>query len=109
MIDLIEELNKKKRQLDASISQLKINGSAFAEAEKKYKILLRQETLKLRDEGMAIGLIDKVIYGEPKIAEARFQRDVAKVVYEANQEFINVTKLEMKLIESRINREWGSQ
>lgn len=106
-MNLYEELRIKIEQLDTSVKKLRINGTKYAETEKNYKILLRQECLKLRDEGMAIGMIDKVCYGIPSVAEARFQRDIAKTVYEANQDAINAIKLEMRLIESQINREYG--
>lgn len=108
MTDLYEELQTKTRQLDASIKQLRKNGTERAEAERDYKVLLRKESLRLRDEGMAIGMIDKVCYGIPEVAEARFRRDVADVVYTANQEAINALKLQMRLIESQIQREWGA-
>ena len=107
MTDLYDELQAKTRQLDASIKQLRKNGTEYAEAERDYKVLLRTEALKLRDEGMAIGMIDKVIYGIPSVAEMRFKRDIAEVVYKANQEAINSIKLQMRLIENQIQREWG--
>ena len=73
-----------------------------------YKILLRQECLKLRDEGMAIGMIDKTCYGIPSVAEARYRRDIAEAIYRANQEAINSIKLEIRIIESQLQREWGN-
>lgn len=107
-MDLYIELQQKTAQLDMSIKVLKQNGTALAEAEKNYKVLLRSECLKLRDEGMAVGMIDKVCYGIPSVAEARFKRDVAESVYKANQEAINSLKLQMRLIESQLQREWGN-
>ena len=106
-MELYQELITKTRQLEASIRQLRQNGTAYAQAEMEYKMLLRQECLKLRDEGMAIGMIDKTCYGIPVVAEARFKRDVAETVYKANQEAINSIKLQLRLIESQISREWG--
>ena len=106
-MDLYVELQAKTRQLEASIRQLRQNGTAYAQAEMEYKMLLRQECLKLRDEGMAIGMIDKTCYGIPAVAEARFKRDVAETVYKANQEAINSVKLQLRLIENQISREWG--
>ena len=106
-MELYAELQAKTRQLEASIRQLRQNGTAYAQAEREYKILLRQECLRLRDEGMAIGMIDKTCYGIPTVAEARFKRDVAETVYKANQEAINSVKLQLRLIESQISREWG--
>lgn len=109
MDNLYQERLVKQRQLDASVRMLRQTGRSYAEAERDYKILLRQECLKLRDEGMAIGMIDKTCYGIPAVAEARFKRDVAESVYRANQEAINTYKLELRLIEAQISREWGQQ
>lgn len=107
-MDLYEELQRKIRQLEYSIKQLRKSGTDYAQAEKDYKILLRLECLKLRDEGMAIGMIDKTCYGIPAVAEARLKRDVAEAVYKANQEAINSIKLQLRLIEGQINREWSN-
>ena len=108
MNDLYAELKAKKKQLAESINELSKNGTEYAKAERDYKILLRTECLKLRDDGMAIGMIDKVCYGIPSVAAARFRRDVADAVYHANIEAINALKLELRLIESQINREWNT-
>ena len=105
--DLYSELQQKTRQLDISIRGLRGSGTEYAKAEKEYKILLRTECLKLRDEGMAVTLIDKICYGIPSVAEARFKRDVAETIYKANLEAINSIKLQMRLIEAQLEREWG--
>ena len=107
-MELYNELQSKTQQLDVSIKQLRKNGTEYAQAEKDYKVLLRQECLKLRDEGMAIGMIDKTCYGIPSVAEARFRRDVAEAVYKANLEAINSIKLQMRLLENQLQREWGN-
>lgn len=107
-MDLYQELQDKIRQLEVSLKELRKSGTNYAQAEKDYKILLRQECLKLRDDGMAIGMIDKTCYGLPSVAEARFKRDVADTVYRANLEAINSIKLQMRLIENQLSREWSS-
>ena len=107
-MDLYNELQSKTRQLEMSIKQLRKTGTEYAEAERDYKILLRTECLKLRDDGMAIGMIDKTCYGIPSVAEARFKRDVAEAVYKANLEAINSIKLQMRLIEAQLSREWST-
>lgn len=105
-MNLLDELQAKIKQLELSVKELRTSGTNYAKAERDYKILLRTECLKLRDEGMAIGMIDKTCYGLPSVAEARFQRDVNKTIYEANIEAINSLKLQMRLLEAQINREW---
>ena len=107
-MDLFNELQSKTKQLEVSIKELRNSGTNYAQAEKDYKVLLRTECLKLRDEGMAIGMIDKTCFGIPCVAEARFKRDVAEAVYKANLEAINSIKLQMRLIESQLQREYGN-
>lgn len=107
-MDLIDDLQTKNVQLEQALRTLRTNGIALAEAEKNYKEAVSKEALRLKDEGMAVTLIDKVLYGLPSISTLRFQRDCASVVYEANQEAINVKKLQIRLIEAQISREWGN-
>jgi hypothetical protein len=107
MSDLINDVQQKIKELETSVRALRKTGTAFAEAERDYKILLRTECLKLRDEGVAIGLIDKTCYGIPSVAKARFERDVAEAVYKANQESINSIKLQIRILDAQIQREWG--
>ena len=107
--DLYGELSGLTKALDISIKQLRKTGTEYAAAERDYKILLRTECLKARDNGMPIGLIDKICYGIPSVAEARFTRDVAEAVYKANQEAVNATKLKIRIINDQIEREWNSQ
>lgn len=105
-MELQIELQRQVELLQKSLEKLKETGRAYAEAERDYKILLRQEILKLRDDGQAIGVITLTCYGIPSVAEARFRRDVAESIYKANQEAINTYKLKIRLLESQIGREW---
>lgn len=107
-MDLITERETKAKQLDKAILELRQNGSTYAQAEKDYKILLRIECLKLRDEGMAIGMIDKTCYGIPSVADARYKRDIAQTTYEANKEAVLSLKLQLRLIDNQIGREYGN-
>ena len=108
-MDLYNELESKIQELEVSIRSLRKTGQKYAEAERDYKILLRQEVLKLRDEGQAIGVITLTCYGIPSVAEARFKRDIAETIYKANLEAINSIKLQLRLLENQIQREYGTQ
>lgn len=105
--DLFTEMETLREQLSLSIRKLRETGTAYAEAERAYKVRLRQEVLRMRDEGEAIGVISLTCYGIDEVADLRFQRDVAKTVYEANQEAINSLKLQIRIVQSNIEREWG--
>ena len=108
-MDLFNELQSKIKELNISIKSLRKTGSEFAKAEKEYKITLREEALKLRAEkGMPVTLIQQVVYGVPEVAQKRFERDIKEAVYQANQEAINSIKLQIRVIEGQLNREWSN-
>ena len=109
-MDLVNDIQDLMKELSTSIKLLRKNGNDLAEAEKDYKICLRQEALKLRSEqDMPVTLINQIIFGVPEVAEKRFKRDVAQTMYDTNQEHINVTKLKLRLLEAQLNREWGNK
>lgn len=104
---LIDEIQTVNGLLSQSIKSLKHTSQAYASAERDYKILLRQEALKLKDGGMAIGLINLTCYGIPSVAEARFKRDIAEANYKANQEAIQAFKLQLRLMDAQAQRDWS--
>ena len=71
-MDLVNELQDLINKLNISIKSLAKNGKALSRAEYEYKILLRQEALKLRaDENMPVTLINQIIYGVPEVAKKK--------------------------------------
>ena len=107
-MDIVNEIFNKNNELSASIKQLSEYGMTLAEKERDYKICLRQEALKLRSEkGMPVTLINQIIYGVPEVADKRFKRDIAETMYQTCQERINTLKLQIRILESQIQREWG--
>ena len=108
-MDLYNDIQNKINELNISLRKLRETGTAFAQAERDYKITLRQEALKLRSEKeMPVTLIQQVVYGVPDVAEKRFKRDVSEAIYQANQEAINTLKLQIRVMENQLQREWGS-
>ncbi len=108
-MDLYEEITRLMSLLSASINKLRENGAKLADAEREYKLTLRQEALKLRTmQDMPVTLINQIIYGVPEVAEKRFKRDVEQANYDANKEYINVTKLKLRILEAQLSREWGN-
>lgn len=105
---MFEQIQGEIKKLDMSVRALRKTGTEYAEAERDYKIALRKESLKLRDEGMAVGMIDKVIYGTPSVADARFKRDIAEAIYKANMESINALKVQIKVLTNQYDKEWST-
>lgn len=107
--DLINELNDMCNKLTVAGGQMKKYGKELAEAERDYKICLRQHALKLRStQDMPVTLINQVVYGIPEVAEKRFKRDVAEAMYKTSQEAINTLKLKIRVLDAQISREWGN-
>ena len=47
-MDLFDDLNIKIQELNTSIKSLRKTGTEYAEAERAYKVCLREHALKLR-------------------------------------------------------------
>lgn len=108
-MDLFNDIQDLTNKLDASIQQLKKYGRELAEAERDYKITLRQEALKLRAEkGMPVTLIQQVVYGVPEVANKRFKRDVAESMRDTSREYINTLKLQIRTLSEQLSREWNN-
>jgi hypothetical protein len=105
MWELIEE---KQKMLDKAINELAKNGYELAEKERDYKIAINKKALELRANDTPVTLINQIIYGYDDIAKLRFERDTAEVKYNANQEYINTIKLNIRILESQLNREYGN-
>lgn len=103
---LINELNDLSAKLDESVRYMARAGKDYARAEHDYKVALSQSALRLRAEGMAVTLIDKVIYGEKEVADKRLKRDIAETMYAASKENINKLKLQIRILDGQIDREY---
>lgn len=106
---LIQEINDLANELRDQIKKLAKEGRTQAEAERTYKVALRQEALKLRASDMPVTLINQVVYGIPEVADKRLARDIAEANYKTTQEQINAIKLVLRLIENQVQREWGNR
>jgi len=107
-MNLFNQIQDKTMELNSVIRSLTEAGNKRAKAEYNYKIKLTQECHKLRDSGMAVTLIDKTVYGIPEVARLRADRDIAETMYQVYIEKINAIKLEIRMLDAQLSREWGS-
>ena len=106
-MELWEEIIEIERQLDQALSTLRENGTKYCEAERQYQMAKSKEIMRLKSEGYPITLIPQVVKGIEEIANLDFERNTCEVVYKANQEALNVKKLELRVKEGEIEREWA--
>jgi hypothetical protein len=104
--DLMQEMGAKSALLDAALRQFGTRGREAANAEKDYRIALAKQIAIERANGTPVTIIGDVCRGDPEIARLKFQRDVAEVVYKSAMEAINSYKLQIRVLEGQINREW---
>lgn len=104
---MILELGAKTALLDKAVTQLGIRGRNYAQAEHDYKVALSKRILEHRAEGMPVTIISDVCRGEPEIARLRLERDIAEVVYKSALEAINSYKLQIRILDAQVEREWG--
>ena len=108
-MDLYNELQEKCRLLDNSIKMLRKTGSDYAKAYTDYRVALAKELVKLKDEGYAITLAGDIARGRSEIAHLKFEEISKEAIYKAKMERINVLKLEIKIIQEQLNKEWTNE
>lgn len=108
MNDLVNELASKTALLDAAIRQLGKRGSAYAEAERDYRCALAKQILLERGKGTPVTIISDICKGDKEISLLRFKRDCAEVTYKSALEAINSYKLQIRIMDAQIEREWHS-
>lgn len=104
--DLIQEIGAKSALLDAAIKQLGIRGRAYAQAEHDYRVSMRKKILEERTNGTPVTIISDLCRGNPEIAKLRLERDIALTVYESAKEAIQTYKLQIRILDAQIEREW---
>lgn len=71
------------------------------------RVGLNKKIVEERDKGTPVTIISDICRGDEVIAGLKFQRDVAETAYKAAMEAINVYKLNIKVLEEQIQREWN--
>ena len=104
--DLIQEIGAKSALLDTAIRQLGIRGRAYAQAEHDYRVAMRKKILEERANGTPVTIISDLCRGDPDVAKLRIERDIALTVYESAKEAIQTYKLQIRILDAQIEREW---
>lgn len=98
--EIIMEMRNTKTRLNGAIRELHKQAKAKAETERKYKIALRMEILKLKEAGYAATLINDLAKGKEEIAALRFERDIAKGLYDSARESMQSLRVEASMLQT---------
>ena len=105
--DLMERMSGLTALLDTAVRSFGKRGTDYAGAERDYREALAKKMLELRTQGQPVTLVPDLARGDHKIARLKFDRDAKEAVYKAAQEAIQSYKLQIKITEAQIEREWG--
>lgn len=105
--ELIRNQEVLSSRCDELIRDMAREGDLFAQAEYNYYLQKTKTAYRLQDEGMSVTMIQTVLKGEPEVAILMRERDIAKARYDATKEAINIVKLQMRMTDAQIGREWG--
>lgn len=106
--DLYSERESLRRKLDKCIRMLRETATDYAKADRAYNEAVAACWMRLRDKDMPIGMISKVYKGDREVAEKRFAMIQAEAIKDANKEAVMSYKLQLRLVEDQIQREWSS-
>lgn len=106
--DLWAELRREQAQLMEELELYRESGAQFAENEREYRTALRTAIMTERANGMPVSIVGDVARGIPRIANLKCARDCSEAVYKASQEAINARKLNIKILDAQMSREWYS-
>jgi len=107
-VDLMQELRRINELLTKALEQYKNRGLEYAKCYANYRKLVAQELLKLKAEGMPVTIAYDIARGKEEVANAKEQEIIAETLYKSCQEAINTYKLQIKILQEQINKEWGT-
>jgi len=100
------QLNQLNTYLTSALSEYKKRGTEYAKAYKNYRMLLSQELLKLKAEGMPVTIAYDIARGTKQVADAKEQEIITECLYKSCQEAINTYKLQIKILQENINKNY---
>ena len=100
-------LQRLMQELDAEIDAYRKAGYQLAENEAEYRMQLQIKILQERSKGTPVTVISDICRGDEDIAYLKQLRDNSEVAYKACQEKINALKLDIRVINDQVGREWS--
>lgn len=102
----IQKMQELNTYLTTALAEYKKRGTDYAKAYKNYRVLLSQELLKLKAEGMPVTIAYDIARGTERVANAKEQEIITECLYKSCQEAINTYKLQIKILQENINKDY---
>lgn len=101
----IQKMQELNTYLTTALAEYKKRGTDYAKAYKNYRVLLSQELLRLKAEGMPVTIAYDIARGTEQVANAKEQEIITECLYKSCQEAINTYKLQIKILQENINKD----
>lgn len=98
LVNITKELYEGSKRLERSSGEIFLLAKGAAETERTYRVALAKEKMELREEGLAVGLIEDVARGN--IANIRFERDLANLKYIAGRDSMKAIIAQLNALQS---------
>ena len=96
-MDLLEQMKELNDLLKKALERYKKRGTEYAKAYANYRMLLAQELLRLKADGMPVTIAYDIARGKEEIAKAKEYEIITECLYKSCQEAINTYKLQIKI------------
>lgn len=100
LIQVIQLMQETNTRLNNSIKELHKQGKKLASSERDYKIALAHKILELKSQGMPATLINDLAKGNEEIAALRFERDLARSLYDTAKEGMRSLRTQADVLRS---------
>lgn len=100
MIQINQEIYSASHRMSKAADTLYSLGKSKAESEQAYRVKLAQEMIKLKTEGMSIGMIADVAKGN--VGDYLFKRDYDETIWKAAIESIGAIQTQISALQSII-------
>lgn len=105
-MDSMQEMSTLRVLLDRAVSEAKERGKLLAKCEHDYRVAKAKYILQQRTEGTPVTILADLAKGEQAIAKLCMERDIAQTLYDSSKEAINSYKLQIRIVQEQIQREW---
>lgn len=107
-MDLLKQMEELNNLLNKALGEYNKRGKEYAMAYANYRMLLAQELLRLKADGMPVTISYDIARGKEEIAKAKEYEIITECLYKSCQEAINTYKLQIKILQEQINKEYSN-
>ncbi len=106
-MDIMQEMSTLRVMLDRAVTEAKERGRVLAKCEHDYRLCQSEIHIAAAHRGHACHHPGDLAKGEENIARLCMERDIAQTLYDSSKEAINSYKLQIRIVQEQIQREWN--